>query len=158
MVEIAQPPGSLSTMGKIWEGVKHVGKKALKGGIIGAVIGGVIAAAGGLLLGAALFSWIPIVGPALGAALGGKLGMMAGVLMGAKVGAIIGGGVALTNADEAIQVADERGIANAERQQTREMQMASMEQQYTQKQISLAQQAQQLGGQSLPSREQGINR
>jgi hypothetical protein len=160
--DIPAPPGSLSTGGKLWEGLKHVGKKAIKGAIIGGIIGAVALAAGGFLLGG-LFALIPGVGVALstlfvalGSTFGVTAGAVGGAVIGAKIGGLIGAASGVAGADEAIQEADDRGVANTQRAEDRAMKMAAVGQSMGEKQLALAQRAQEIEGQSLPGARQGM--
>jgi hypothetical protein len=153
MADPLQHPGSLSTMGKIWEGFKHVAGKALKWAAGVALVGGAIAALV-LLPGSALVS---LFSTGTGVALESGI-IVKGLLFGGAIGGILGAVKGLGGMPDAIKEADAESITNYERGEARQARMSAMQMQSAKQELAMAREAQEIGGQSLPGRDQGMGR
>lgn len=124
MSDSMQHPAALSTGEKIWEGVKHIGKKALKWGAFVALAGGVVGAA--VAFGPAAFTALFSTGGGIALE---TAAITKGLMFGGAIGALLGAAKSVGDLPEAIQQAEDRKIANYERGEARQMKVAMMQQQ-----------------------------
>jgi len=172
MADVPQHPGSLSTMGKIWEGIKHVGSKALKWAAKAAIVGGII----GLIVAAPLALATGGVGSVLGPTIMGFLntitfglipasgavtaigGLMTGLGLGAAVGGILGGVSGIGGASDAARDAEAESISNYERGEARELKMNALMQRQAEQKLALMQRAQAIAPGLTPGMDQSAGR
>lgn len=136
---------------------KHVAKKTLKSGLIGAAAGGIGFGAIALMASGAALSAIPIVGPiamALGVTTTTGMGIIGSALAGAATtGALVGGGVGSaiglvtsgSNADDAVRDKKEEIIAQAERGEIRKERSDALQMRRAQMHAAMESQSEQMG-------------
>jgi len=135
-----QHPGSLSTLGKIWEGVKHVGGKALKW----AALGG--AAALGIALLATVITPVGWVAGGIAALTGLALPMASSLaIAGASVGALFGALKGVAGVQDGIKEAEAESITNYDRGEARVLKMNAIQQRQAEQQLALMQKARGMG-------------